>query len=106
MSSQRTYTEEEKMKYVAEFKASGMSMNEYAKEVDIPEATFRDWLKIDRELGFGRINVNKPLTPITPITTTNKKPMVFVNDDIRIELKEGFNKQFLRQIIEVLCNAN
>ncbi len=26
MSSQRTYTEEEKMKYVAEFKASGMSM--------------------------------------------------------------------------------
>ena len=31
MSSQRTYTEEEKMNYVAEFKASGMSVNEYAK---------------------------------------------------------------------------
>ncbi len=73
MSSQRTYTEEEKMKYVAEFKASGMSMNEYAKEVDIPEATFRDWIKVDRELGFGRINVNKLLTPVTPVTTTNKK---------------------------------
>lgn len=106
MSSQRTYTEEEKMKYVAEFKASGMSMNEYAKEVDIPETTLRDWIKVDRELGFGKVNINKPLSEVTGITNMVKKPMVFVSENIRVELREGFDKNFLRQIIEVLCNAN
>ena len=106
MSNQRTYTEEEKMNYVAEFKASGMSINEYAKEVDIPETTFRDWVKVDRELGFGKVNLGKTFSVATSVTNVVKRPMVFVNDEMRIELKEGFNKQLLRQIIEVLCNAN
>ena len=106
MSSQRTYTEEEKMKHIAEFKASGISMNEYAKEVDIPETTLRDWIKVDRELGFGKININKPFSTVTGVTNMVKKPMVFVSENIRVELREGFDKNFLRQIIEVLCNAN
>ena len=33
-----------------------------------------------------------------------KKPTVFVNEKIRIELKEGYSKQFLRNIVEVLIN--
>ena len=106
MSSQRTYTEEEKMNYVADFKARGMSMNEYAKEVDIPETTLRDWVKVDRELGFGKVNINKPLSVVTGVPNMVKKPMVFVSENIRVELREGFDKNFLRQIIEVLCNAN
>lgn len=106
MSNQRTYTEEEKMNYVADFKERGMSITEYAKEMDIPDTTFRDWVKVDRNLGFGKVNINKTFTSVAQSTDMPKKPMVFVNENIRIELKQGFNKQFLKQIIEVLCNAN
>ena len=102
----RTYSEEEKLSHLELLKESGLSVNEYAREKDITETTLRDWIKVDRELGFGKININKPFSTVTGITNMVKKPMVFVSENIRVELREGFDKNFLRQIIEVLCNAN
>ena len=81
-----------------------LSIVEYAREVGLPETTLRDWIKTDRELGFGKINIKA--TSFERTKAIVKKPIVFVNENIRIELKEGFNKQFLRKIIEVLIDDN
>ena len=83
---------------------AGLSISEYCKNTGIATTTFRDWLKVDEDLGFGKINIKPTITEAFKSVT--KKPMIFVNEEMRIELKEGFNKHFLRQIIEVLCNAN
>lgn len=101
----REYTQAEKLAYVEEFKASGMSQKRFAKEKGIPDTTFRGWLKSDRALEFGEICLKPPATNYEPKEPV-RKTMVFAREDIRIELREGFDKQFLRKIVEVLINDN
>ena len=100
--SARTYTEEEKMAYVEDFKKSNQPQTVYARENAIPESTFRAWLKEDRSLSFGAIEV-KP-TNVATTQKVYKSVTVFASEDIRIELKEGFNKDFLKSIVEVMIN--
>ena len=71
-------------------------------ENGIPETTLRGWIKEDRELKFGAIEIN---TSTPPLPKTAKSPIVFATENIRIELKENFDKGLLRQIVEVLINA-
>ena len=99
----RTYSEEEKLSHLELFKESGLSVNEYAREKDIPETTLRDWIKVDENVGFGKIDV-KSMFGEKNAQPKIRKPTVFVNEKIRIELKEGYSKQFLRNIVEVLIN--
>ena len=101
----REYSQEEKIAYVEDFKISGMSIAEYTRCKNIPNTTFRGWLRLDKALAFGEINI-KPQTQAIPPAPVVKKTMVFAKEDIRIELKEGFDKDFLRNIVEVLINAN
>lgn len=101
----REYSKEEKIAYVEEFKSSGMNLAEFARSKNIPSTTLRGWLRLDRALAFGEIDL-KPQPQVVPPALVVKKTMVFAKDDIRIELKEGFDKEFLRNIIEVLINAN
>lgn len=95
-----TYTDEEKREYVEEYKVSGLSISAYAKSKGIAETTFSGWIKADRDLSFGAIEI-KPSAPI-PKATNNTT--VFVTPKIRIELKEGYDKDFLKKIIGVLVN--
>ena len=101
----KEYSKEEKLACIEEYKESGMSITEFSRLRGIPDSTFRGWLKLDRALAFGEIEV-KPQSQqvIAPIAV--KKTMVFAKDDIRIELKEGFDKEFLKKIVEVMINAN
>ena len=101
------YSKEEKIAFVEEFKTSGMSVNAYSKEKGIPSTTFRGWLRIDRALEFGEIDLGETVVEgaLKPAPVI-RKAMVFAKDDIRIELKEGYDKGLLRNIVEVLINAN
>ncbi len=99
--SVRTYEKEEKQAYVEDFKNSGETVGRYALEKGIPETTLRGWIKEDKELSFGAIEI-KPSNTVIPKSTKNT--MVFVNESIRIELKENFDKEFLRKIVEVMIN--
>lgn len=104
----KEYSKEEKIAYVEEFKDSGMSIAAYAREKGIPETTLRGWLRLDRAVAFGEIDIrpqfnetpNASFKPNQPI----RKTMVFVKDDIRIELKEGFDKNLLKKIVEVFVS--
>lgn len=101
--SARTYGKEEKQAYVEDYKNSGETVGRYALENGIPETTLRGWLKEDRELTFGAIEIKPSNVSLPKIA---KSATVFATENIRIELKEGFDKQFLKNIVEVLINAN
>ena len=104
--SLRTYSEEEKQAYVDEFKESSLSITAYAREKGIPDTTLRGWLRLDNAVEFGKIDIGTHVTSQTGIQQIpRKKSMIFVMENIRIELKEGYNKKVLKQIIEVLNNV-
>ncbi len=104
--SLRTYNEEEKKAYVDEFKESGLSITAYARAKGIPDTTLRGWLRLDSALGFGKIDLGThSASQLAVQQIQHKKSMVFAMENIRIELKEGYNKKILRQIIEVLNNV-
>lgn len=99
--SVRTYEREEKQAYVEDYKNSGEPLARYALEKGIPETTLRGWVKEDKELAFGAIEI-KPSSTLLP--KISKSATVFATENIRIELKENYDKELLRKIIEVLIN--
>ena len=106
--SGRTYSNEEKNTYVEEFKASGLKQTTFAREKGIPDATFRGWLKLERQQSFGEISlknaVNINANSTSKPNISNGKTIIFVKDDIKLELREGFDKQLLKKIVEVLIS--
>lgn len=99
--SVRTYKDEEKQAYVEDYKNSGETIARYALEHGIPETTLRGWIKAEEEVHFGAIAI-KPSS--TTVAKSTKSATVFVCENIRIELKEGYSKTFLKKIVEVLIN--
>lgn len=97
----RTYSEEEKRLHLDKYKVSGKCKTEYARENDIPEATFRAWIKEENYANFGILEMN---TSEPGKVTKLVRPTIFANENIRIELREGYDKEFLKKIIEVLIN--
>ena len=100
--SGKTYETEEKQAYVEDYKNSGETISRYALEKGIPESTLRGWIKEDKDLTFGAIELKSGKSPLPKVT---KSATVFATENIRIELKENFNKEILRQIVEVLLNV-
>ena len=98
----RVYSTQEKLAYVDEFKTSGITKAEFSRLKNIPVTTLKNWLRLDKAMEFGEINLSEPAQEVAkPVI---KKTTVFAGENIRIELKEGFDKQFLRKIVEVLIN--
>ena len=97
----RNYSEEEKMQHLDQYKVSGKSKTEYARLNDIPEATFRAWVK---EEAYSKYGILEETANSENNSSTVKviRPVIFANENIRIELREGFDKEFLKRIIEVL----
>ena len=96
----KIYSKEEKMEYVEKYKKSGETVARFALENGIAETTLRDWIKYDEELKFGEISIQPK-----PISKIKTNVMIFSSENIRIELKEGFDKEFLKQLMEVLINV-
>lgn len=99
--SVQTYSEDEKKAVIEDYKKSGLGSTAYAKEIGIAESTLRGWIKEDRGMSFGAIEIK----PSATIPKAKNNTMVFVCENIRVELGEGFDKEFLKRIVEVLCNA-
>ena len=96
------YSEEEKQNHLDQYKESGKTKTEYAREHSIPEATFRAWVKEEMLATYGMLDFNSSETNVT----NNKIPRskIFVDEYIRIELRYGYDKQFLKRIVEVLTS--
>lgn len=98
----KIYSDEEKRFHLDKYKVSDKCKTEYARENDIPEATFWAWIKEENISDFGMLEMNTT-TDVGKVVKL-VKPTIFVNDNIRIELREGYDKDFLIKIIEVLEN--
>lgn len=98
----RTYGDEEKRLHLDQYKVSGKSKTEYARDNDIPEATFRAWVKEENYSDFGIIETET--NEDGKVATKIIRPIIFANENIRIELREGYDKKFLKRMIEVLVN--
>ena len=92
----RSYTQKEREQYVEEFKNSSLSITKYCKERGIPEATFRGWLEKVKENKFGEVSIE------TKDTNLDSKNVTIIIDKIKIELKQGYNKNLLKSFMEVL----
>lgn len=98
----KKYNEEEKQKLIDEYEASGLSKARYAREHGIPETTLGGWLKESNSITFGELLLDDKVAK--PISTA-KKPIIFGCENIKIELKEGYDKELLKRIVEVLINV-
>lgn len=78
-----------------------MSIEAYAKEKGIADTTSSGWIKADRNLEFGAIEVKNS---VPPLPRTIKLATVFATENMRIELKEGYNKELLKFVIGILIN--
>ena len=98
----RKYQEDEIRIILEKFRISNSSIWEFAREENIAESTLRDWIKKQsKQIQFGEIKLNETSTKIfTPRPNT-----IFVSENIRIELKENYDKELLKNILEVLLNA-
>lgn len=104
----RKYSNEEKKAIIEEFKSSGIKQTIFAREKGIPEATFRGWLKLEKEKAFGEIDLGQAVN-INASSTFNPdqsigKTIIFKKDDIKLELRDGFDKELLKKIVEVLVS--
>lgn len=95
--SKRKYTDQEKEKYLEEYQKSNLSQRQYAKRKGIPLSTFNAWIEKKTDIKFGEIQIENNET-----TTSIRNSKVFITDTIRIELKNGYNKEFLKKVMEVL----
>ena len=97
------YNEEQKNIWLAEFKNNTKSAKAYAKEIGVPASTFRLWVKQDiseqYEGKFGAISIVNDLTE-----ENDEKQIIYTGSKIKIVLEKGYNKQHLRDVVEVLIN--
>lgn len=77
----------------------GLRIEDYAYQNSITEDNLRKWLQEDMESTFGKIN-----TDTLSLELNIEKTVVFKNSNIHIELREGFDREYLRKIVEVLIN--
>lgn len=95
----RKYTDQERERYLEEYQNSDLTAGQYAREKGIPPSTFNGWLSKETDIRFGEIQMQTEENSRNAIIKPNK---VFLTNTIRIELKQGYNKDFLRNVVEVL----
>lgn len=101
----KKYTTEEIEYALSEYKESGLSMSEYTRNKGIATTTFRGWLnknKINELEGFGLINFE---TTNDAKINIAKVVVNFNTDKIKIELKEGYDKKMLKNIIKAVSKC-
>lgn len=101
------YSEEDKKRWIEEMKHNGKSAQAYAKEIGIPDSTLRFWLRKEMNSkykeSFGAIKIVEDTTPIDSTNNTGSS-IKYYGSKIKIELEKGFDKEFLKKVVEVLVN--
>ena len=101
---------EAKRAFVEEFKASNLSQKVFSEKKGVPLSTLQYWIRAFREEAlFGKIDWsygNNSIDSKEEPKEKSKGIMQFSCENIRIELKDGYNKEFLKSVIEVMNNAN
>ncbi len=100
MSNQ--YTKEVQDKYCAGFKKCTLPITDYAEKMDINVEDLKQWLKEYKEpLPYGAINLAEIMEQQKEKTTKNIS-IKFETDTIKVELKENYDKDVLKKVLDLL----
>lgn len=95
------YSEEEKQKYCAGFKKCTLPITDYAEKMNIDVVELKQWLKGYKEpLKYGKINVKELASKEVGENKEKATSILFETDEIKIELKENYDKKLLMKIME------
>ena len=98
----KKYKEDDVRLLLEKFRFSNSSIKGFARDEKIPESTLRGWIaNQSQQIKFGEIQLNETFTK----TVVSRPNTIFVSENIRIELKENYDKELLKNILEVLLNA-
>ena len=75
---------------------------QYSNENRMSKTSQNNWQKQGEQFVFGQINTRIKNQNIARV---DEKKTVFSNETLRIELKEGFDKDFVLKIVKVLIDA-
>ena len=106
---EKHYDEGDKQKYVRGFKNCNQTLLEYCDKMQIRYDDMKSWLKEYKNLpAFGKIDV-KAIAEKESTTVQQKvedaAPIKFETDTIKLELKPGYDKELLQQMMEVLVKC-
>ena len=77
----------------------GLRIEQYAQQNGLTENNLRKWLQEEKDATFGKLSMDS-----MSLQFNIEKTIVFKNKNINIELKEGFDKEYFKKIVEVLIN--
>ena len=101
----KEYSEEEKEKYVRGFKKCTLPLYEYARKMNIKPEDLKQWLKEDNGSAlFGKIEITD-IVKDSSSTLAKRTAIKFESENIKIELKENYDKVLLMKLMEVLINV-
>ena len=75
---------------------------QYSNEKRMTKTLQKNCQNPGEQFVFGQINTR---TKNQNISKVDEKKTIFANETMRIELKEGFNKEFVLKIVKVLIDA-
>ena len=82
-----------------------MPLYDYASKMKINPEALKQWIKEDDGSAlFGKIEMSEVLKPPSS-TLANKTAIKFESENIKIELKENYDKVLLMNLMEVLINV-
>lgn len=93
------YSNKEKQHFIEDYRNSGLNIEQYSNKNAISENNLKKWIQEDKEATFGKLS-----TDTLSLDFNIEKTIVFKNKNMSIELKEGFDKEYLKKIVEVLIN--
>ncbi len=93
----RKYTDKEREHYLEEYQNSELTMSQFAREKGIPASTLKGWINRETEIRFGEVQTEENTRTAMP--RPNK---VFITEFFRRDLKYGYNKDFLKKVVDVL----
>ena len=97
--------------YVEGFKKSHLTLTEYCRMMKLKIEDMKNWLKEYKEPElFGKINLadlmEKDTKESSPkVETSISSPLKFETSNIKIELKEGYDKKLLKDFIEMVTRC-
>ena len=103
----KTYSEDEKIKFIQGFRSSNIPIIEYCNAMKIECKELNKWMREYKKIPkFGMIELgSKEDTTIADVETEATIGMKFESKGIKIELADNYDKNFLIKIMEVIVTC-
>lgn len=94
----KNYSDADKARLIQEYRESNETMRKFGLDNNVPPSTLATWLYNNKDnKTFGVVNIKEK-------NKLENECIVFKNSFITIELKAGYDKVFLKNLLQVITN--